>query len=110
MTKKEFQRQENARVEEAYNSFFTGFASMHYIRDCTLENGTQLRNCNARVGRFGRGFVLVSYRTLVAIIDSDGNGFDFLRKVYGYTATCAKQIHKFFEDYGARTVSTWREA
>lgn len=107
--KKAEQKAINSAVETAYNNFFSGFASSNYIRNCTLENGARLRNCNAHVGRFGKGIVLVSYRTIVAIIDNDGICYDFLRKVYGYTASSAKQIAKFAEDYNATKVLTWRE-
>ena len=107
--KKAEQKAINSAVETAYNNFFSQFVTPNYVRDCVLENGVRLRNCNAYVGRFGKGIALVSYRTLVAIIDNDGNGYDFLRMVYGYTATSAKQISKFFTDYNASNRMTWRE-
>ena len=107
--KKAEQKAINSAVEAVYNNFFSDCITPNYIRDCTLENGAQLRSCNAHVGRFGKGVVLVSYRTIVAIIDNDGICYDFLRKVYGYTASSAKQIRKFAEDYNAREIKTWRE-
>ena len=107
--KKAEQKAINKTVELAYTNFFSDCVTQSYIRDCVLSNGRQLRNCNAWVGKFSKGYALVSYRTLVAIIDNDGNGYDFLRYVYGYTATSAKQISKFFTDYNAINRMTWRE-
>ena len=51
--------------------------------------------------------LLVSYNTFVAAVDSNGNGYDFLRFVFGYTATSAKHISKFFHRY-ANNVKTYR--
>ena len=62
-----------------------------------------LRCCQAKVYAYGtemgRVYVLKSYNTLVAMIDESGVCYDFLRYVYGYTATSAQHISKFFKDY-----------
>lgn len=62
----------------------------------------RLRNCNAKVYRTFGYYVLVSYNTVVAAIDNDNRLYDFLRYVYGYTATSAQHIAKFRNDYGGR--------
>lgn len=61
----------------------------------------RLRSCSAEVAKVGNWYVLRSYRTVVAIIDTQTDTLvDFLRYVYGYTATSAKHIAKFGQDYG----------
>ena len=61
----------------------------------------RLRSCSAEVARIGNWYVLRSYRTVVAIIDTQTDTLvDFLRYVYGYTATSAQHIAKFNQDYG----------
>lgn len=74
----------------------------------------RLRSCNARVYKTHDYWLLQSYNTIVAAVDMrDGTKIDFLRYVYGYTATSAQHITKFFKDYGLWNVSntrlTWRE-
>lgn len=68
-----------------------------------LKNGFQsssrLHSCNACVLTSGNYYLLKSYSTIVAAIDADGNLYDFLRYVYGYTSTSAKHIAKFRNDY-----------
>ena len=61
----------------------------------------RLRSCSAEVARIGNLYVLRSYRTIIAIIDTKTDTLvDFLRYVYGYTATSAQHIAKFDHDYG----------
>lgn len=68
-----------------------------------LKNGVQsirqLRRCNADVLFTNKYYLLKSYSTIVAAIDSEGNIYDFLRYVYGYTPTSAQHIAKFRNDY-----------
>ena len=94
--------EENAIVTDEYSEF---------MEDC--ENGVQfigkLRSCNAEVLASSRYYILKSYRTIVAVIDANGNCYDFLRLVYGYTATSASHISKFCHDYHAVKKYTWRE-
>lgn len=60
----------------------------------------KFRNCNARVVIYDKYYLLISYNTRVALIDrATGEAYDFLRYVYGYTATSAMHINKFFKDY-----------
>ena len=68
-----------------------------------LRNGVQslsrLRTCNACVLASGNYYLLQSYNTIIAAADADGNLYDFLRYVYGYTSTSAHHIAKFWHDY-----------
>ena len=64
----------------------------------------KLRNCTATVLAYEMPdgdtvYLLKSYNTIVAMVDEGGDGIDFLRYVYGYTATSAQHIRKFFADY-----------
>lgn len=62
-----------------------------------------LRSCHATVLHYGVNggdvYLLKSYNNIVAMVDEVGDGIDFLRYVYGYTATSAQHIRKFFDDY-----------
>lgn len=83
----------NAIVEKEYN------------RVCEdMKNGVQfinrLRSCNAEILASDKYYLLRSYNTIVAAIDADGYCYDFLRLVYGYTATSAQHISKFYHDLG----------
>ena len=61
----------------------------------------RLRSCSAEVAKVGNWYVLRSYHTIVAIIDTQTDTLiDFLRYVYGYTSTSAQHIAKFSQDYG----------
>ena len=65
----------------------------------------QLRNCKAEVLAFEDYYVLRSYNTIVAAVSrNSGNVYDFLRLVYGYTATSAQHIAKFKNDYARNAV------
>ena len=59
----------------------------------------QLRSCQAHVMKTAHFYVLQSYNTIVAAIDAEGNIYDFLRYVHGYTSTSAQHIAKFRNDY-----------
>ena len=69
----------------------------------------RLRTCQAEVRRTYGYTYLVSYKTIIACIDHNGRCYDFLRKVYGYTATSAQHISKFYNDYGYAKRFTWKE-
>lgn len=94
------------RTNERVQLFVEWFNSNHG----TLIQGKRLRTCQAMVLEFEDCFILQSYHTLVAGIRKDtGEGFDFLRMVYGYTATSAQHIAKFFADYGNGCIrNVWR--
>ena len=71
-------------------------------------NFKRLRSCSAEVAPVMDAetgelmyYILRSYNTIVAAIDvSNDTLYDFLRYVYGYTATSAQHISKFSKDYG----------
>ena len=71
-------------------------------------NFKRLRSCSAEVAPVMDAetgellyYVLRSYNTIVAAIDVRTDTlYDFLRYVYGYTATSAQHIAKFDHDYG----------
>lgn len=78
-------------------------------RFCVTGDFKRLRSCSAEVAPAMDAetgellyYVLRSYRTIVAAIDVRTDTlYDFLRYVYGYTATSAQHISKFSKDYGA---------
>ena len=104
MKKEKMELQE--RMNERTQLFVEWFNNNHG----TPIKYKRLRTCQAMVFEFDNCYILQSYHTLVAGIRKDtGEEFDFLRMVYGYTATSAQHIAKFFADYGnggARNV--WR--
>lgn len=56
----------------------------------------RLNSCKAEWGRVGKWMVLRSYSTVVAAYYTETDElFDFLRLVYGYSATSAQHIAKF---------------
>lgn len=60
----------------------------------------RLRYCSASVYETPDYIVLRSYSTIVAFINKhNGELFDILRYVYGYTSTSAQHIAKFRSDY-----------
>ena len=77
-------------------------------RFCVTGDFKRLRYCAADVAPVMDAetgelmyYVLRSYNTVVAAIDvSNDTLYDFLRYVYGYTATSAQHISKFSQDYG----------
>ena len=70
----------------------------YYTGNYTEE---KFRNCQASVITTENYYLLRSYRTIVAVIDMEyGKQADVLRNVYGYTATSAQHIAKFFNDFG----------
>lgn len=94
MTKKE-QLEINEKVDEICEEIYN--LGMHE----RAGEWKRLRTCSAYVCKLGRFYILKSYRTIVAAIDtSDDTCYDFLRKVYGFTSTSAQHIAKFRHDYG----------
>ena len=84
----------NEQVLQALDEFNANHAPIVNVR--------QLRNCSAQVYEQGKYYVLQSYRTVVAFIDTETDTlYDVLRYVYGFTATSAQHIAKFRNDYGA---------
>lgn len=107
-------KHEQLEINKNVDSIIAEINSISNIEVCM--DCKQLRACQAWVYKFGRFYLLRSYNTFVAAIDTwDDTCYDFLRKVYGYTATSAQHISKFKHDYGAGTRGctycfTWREA
>ena len=70
----------------------------------------RLHRCQAYVYETERYYILKSYATFVAFIrKSDGECFDILRIVYGYSASSVQHIAKFKNDYHAISTQIWRE-
>lgn len=95
MTKQE-QKQVNQIVLEKIDEFSNCKKTVHSVK--------ALRYCDAMVYEYVNDetgeviYALQSYKTVVALIY--GNClYDFLRYVYGYTATSAQHIAKFTHDY-----------
>lgn len=92
--KKSEQMAINAKVKAVVDDF--------YKCEEYTESLGRLRSCTASVFRQGKYIYLQSYRTIIAVIDTDTDTlYDFLRLVYGYTSTSAQHIAKFRHDYGA---------
>lgn len=69
----------------------------------------RLNKCQAEFCVTENFVILKSYDTIVACIYMKYNvGYDFLRMVYGYTATSAKHISKFFKQALVDEVYTWK--
>lgn len=95
MSKKE-QLEVNMKVLEAFDRY------NGEINGTFFHNAKRLRTCKAYVYETPSFYVLRSYNTVVAIIDkSTDTCYDFLRLVYGYSATSAMHISKFDSDFGS---------
>ena len=69
----------------------------------------RLHKCQAYVYETVSYYLLKSYSNFVAFIrKSDGECFDILRNVYGYSATSAQHIAKFKKDYHVVSTQIWR--
>lgn len=102
MTEK--QRQENKIVE--LKNKFTKNDRLQWFRLPT----ERLYSCNAYTYRVNNLVFLQSYRTIIAVIDLNTDTcYDWLRLVYGYTATSAQHISKFMNKYGIVRKKTWRD-
>ena len=72
-----------------------------------IQEHSRLRSCTAWVYVNSDYYFLMSHSTIVAAIrKSDGLCIDALRFVYGYTATSAQHISKFFHDFAPYTYYT----
>lgn len=105
--KKADQQRINSRVLEfikTYNNLDTEIISSERLDYCQASIITVNANCYMFK-------VLQSYNTIVAVYDETNHIlYDFLRYVYGYTATSAKHISKFRNRCGYREVLTYRAA
>lgn len=94
--KKSEQIKINSELQKAWNLFASDSGE--------FEKVERLRSCSAMVTTTDKYFILQSYNTVIAIIDrATDTLYDALRMVYGYTATSAKHVAKFAQDYGNLT-------
>ena len=102
--------EQNVINKQAEQMFKSAINELGIYVLCRLK-GKRLRSCQAQVIETQNYYILQSYQTYVACI-SKGTGecADVLRKVYGYTASSAKQIAYFRSDYGSTETFTWRAA
>lgn len=94
---------------EKVNSILNELDATPYSRAVASQTLTRLNTCQAWTYENGDFVVLISYNTEVACIDTrTGICYDYLRKVYGYTATSAEHITKFMRNFGATKKVTYR--
>lgn len=85
----------NELCERAYDEAMVVYKAEHYGKPWA-----RLYTCSADYCRLGKFIYLRSYSTVVAIIDTELNEcYDVLRMVYGYTATSAQHIAKFYNKF-----------
>lgn len=94
---------------EKVNAILNERDNIPYSRTVARQTLNRLNNCQAWTYEVNYFAVLVSYDTEVACIDMrTGICYDYLRKVYGYTATSAQHISKFMKKFGATQKVTYR--
>lgn len=100
--KKAMQENINEIVKDVANTIYHEYLQGKYY------SGGRLRNCQAEVLCFSDYIVLKSYDTLVAAVSrNSGCVYDFLRLVYGYTATSAQHISKFKNDCARNAICVY---
>jgi hypothetical protein len=104
MTRKEIQKQENMLVEKAWKVA----KQVWFSQSIDVDESKRLNSCQAYWYKTGGYIFLRSYNTVVAFIDNNGNMYDVLRLVYGYTTTSAKHISKFRSMFRHGSEHTWR--
>lgn len=103
MTEK--QRQENLVVAKKARQIEKNSENWYWT-----NYSEQLNNCKATVYDTQNYYILKSYNTVVAAIDKNTDTcYDWLRLVYGYTATSAQHISKFMKKYGIVRKKTWKD-
>ena len=94
---------------EKVNTILNERDNMLYSKTVAHQTLNRLNSCQARTYEEGYFAVLISYNTEVACIDMrTGICYDYLRKVYGYTATSAQHISKFMKKFEATQKVTYR--
>ena len=89
---------ENMACMDLFDRAMSDYAQCEHSCDVS-----RLRSCTAWVYDTDNFYVLRSYGTFIGAIEkSTGYGADALRHEYGYTATSAQHLAKFFSDYGDR--------
>ena len=107
----------NSIVEIAEKNAFSLFNSSEN------KGGVKFHNMNAKIFSIGDAKILVSYDTIVAIVQ-DKVGYDFMRKNFffkkstasypnaeectNFSSATARQISRFFSEYAVKTY-TYRE-
>ena len=92
--RKEIQKMTNEIVKSAMERMNEDLNKVYGVK--------RLRSCSAEVLETENFYILISYRTNIACIEKNTDTlYDYLREVYGYTATSAQHISKFKKDYGA---------
>ena len=95
-------KSEQIVINEKVKAMCTLFADT--LAKTGASEQSRLRTCSATVYKVGDFWALRSYNTTIAIIDTTTDTlYDFLRMVYGYTATSAQHISKFNHDYSKGT-------
>ena len=98
MSRKIVQRYINAKIDDAIGIINKQF-------DTEGQYVGRFRTCSAWLYETRDYVCLMSYNTIVAAVDKNtGMGYDFLRKVYGYTSTSAQHITKFFNEYASHYI------
>lgn len=105
MTKKEQRRIEqehiNYQIGELMEDLEREMKELYPYGMPYNAKGARLRSSTADVFETRSFYILRSYNTIIAGIGkATDTCFDFLRKVYGYTATSAQHVSKFDHDYG----------
>ena len=96
-------------ANEKVNATLKKLDYIAYSRAIASQKLTRLNTCHAWSYVAGNFVILISYKTEVACIDTrTGTCYDYLRKVYGYTATSAQHIAKFMKKFGATNKVTYR--
>ena len=96
--KKELQIKINAKVKKAHCNMWKEYIAQEPLSG--YHSWKKLRHCSAEVLTIDNYYILRSYNTIVACIDKKTKTlYDFLRFVYGYTATSAKHISIFRHEY-----------
>ena len=96
----------NARCERAFKAAMDEYGTIGRCH-CGAE---RLRSCSADVIITDNWYLLRSYKTIIAVIDvKTGICYDCLRMVYGYTATSAQHVSKFWHDYGGTYEKSYSE-
>lgn len=94
---------------ENVNSILNELDCIPYSRTVASQTLDCLVPRQAYTYEVGHFAILISYNTEVACIDfSTGICYDYLRKVYGYTATSAQHISKFMKKFEATQKVTYR--
>jgi hypothetical protein len=96
-------------ANEKVNTILNERDNAPYSKTVAHQTLNRLNSCQAWTYEDGYFIVLISYNTEVARIDTRTRiCYDYLRKVYGYTATSAQHISKFMKKFGVIKKVTYR--